>query len=316
MSGDIRPDVSILLLTRNGIGTLPAVLDALASQVAGFGFEIVAIDSGSNDGTVELLSSRVDTLVQISPLDFNHGLTRNFGITHCRGEAVVLLVQDAEPASAGWLAALVAPLLSDSRLAGTFGRQMPRSDASAVTRHYLAQWVAAGRESKTSFVATAEEFGRLSPMDRFLSCVFDNVCSCIRRSVWETIPFRKVPIAEDLEWGRDVLLAGYGLAYVPEASVVHSHDRPASYELGRTYLVHQRLRSLFGVATIPDLPSLARAVATSTFVHVKCATEAGAGAFVRELPRALALAVALPLGQYLGLRSADTRREWLRPKGI
>lgn len=312
----MTPEVSVLLLTRNGMATLPGVLDALESQESSLSFETVAVDSGSTDGTVELLQRRVTTLVRIPPESFNHGLTRNLGIEHCRGEFVVLLVQDAEPQSAGWLSALVQPLLDDPRLAGTFGRQVPRSDASAVTRHYLSQWIAAGPVARVSRVATPEGFERLAPMDRFLSCVFDNVCSCIRRAVWERIPFRKTPIAEDLEWGRDVLLAGHALAYAPQAVVIHSHDRPASYELGRTYLVHQRLRSLFGLATIPDLPSLARAVATTIPVHVRCVAGAAVHRRMRELPRALALAVALPLGQYLGIRSADTQRELLRPRGI
>lgn len=312
----MTPDVSILLLTRNGMATLPRVLDAIASQASALSLETVAIDSGSDDGTVELLRERVDTLVEIAPASFNHGLTRNLGITHCRAALVVMLVQDAQPRSAHWLSALVQPLLEDSRLAGTFGRQVPRSDASAVTQHYLSQWVAAGPEARVRFVATREEFERLAPVDRFLSCVFDNVCSCVRRSVWECVPFRETRIAEDLEWGHDVLLEGYGLAYVPEAQVIHSHDRPASYELGRTYLVHQRLRSLFGLATIPDLACFARAVATSIPVHVRCVIDAGVDRRIRELPRALALAVALPLGQYLGARSADTQRELLRPRGI
>ena len=42
----------------------------------------------------------------------------------------VLLVQDAEPRSNTWLSALVQPLMNDERLAGSFSRQVPRSDAS------------------------------------------------------------------------------------------------------------------------------------------------------------------------------------------
>lgn len=312
----MNPDVSILVPTRNGIATLPGLLDALASQSSRFSFETVAIDSGSQDGTVELLRDRVDKLVQIAPESFNHGLTRNIGIGHCRGEFIVMLVQDAEPNSSGWLSALVEPLVAAPKLAGTFSRQIPRSDASAMTRHYLSRWVATSTEPRVTYVSSREAFQRLAPMERFLSCIFDNVCSCLRRSVWESVPFKETPIAEDLEWGRDVLLAGYGLAYVPDAAVVHSHDRSASYEFRRTYFVHQRLRSLFGLATIADLPSLARAIASTIPIHVKCVAEGGFELFLRELPRALALAVALPLGQYLGVRSTDTHRGWLRPGGV
>ncbi len=312
----MNPDVSILILTRDGIATLPGLLDALDAQVTGFSFETVAVDSGSRDGSLELLRRRVHTLVQVAPEDFNHGSTRNLGIDRCRGEFVVMIVQDAEPCDPGWLSALVAPLVSDPRLAATFARQVPRADASAVTRHYLSRWIAASPDPRRTFVESPEAFGRLSAMDRYLTCVFDNVCSCLRRSVWERIPFRRTTIAEDLEWGRDVLLAGHGIAYVPGAAVFHSHDRPASYELRRTYFVHQRLRELFGLATVADLRGFVRAVAVSLPVHMRCVVASGGRRRLRELPRALALAIAFPLGQYLGARSADTRHDWFEPGGV
>jgi len=139
----------------------------------------------------------------------------------------------------------------------------------------------------------------------------------VRRSLWERFPFKETRIAEDMEWARDVLLAGYGLAFVPTAVVVHSHDRSAKYELGRTYLVHQRLRALFGLATIPDFLSLLRTLVSTSLTHLRCVLGSSRlGELPRDLARALGLAVALPLGQYLGIRSADTHREWLRPKGI
>ena len=230
---------------------------------------------------------------------------------------MVLLVQDAVPDSPRWLDSLVRPLLADERLAGAYARQQPRPDASAVTRHYLARWLAASPTPRTSYVASREAFERLAPHERFTACVFDNVCSCVRRSVWTRHPFKATRIAEDLEWARDVLLAGHGLAYVPEAIVVHSHDRPARYELMRTYLAHQRLRALFGLATIPDVPSLLRAWASTLPLHLRCATN---GSPLRTPPRvlwrAMTLALAFPLGQYLGIRSADTGRELLRTRDV
>ena len=256
----MAPDVSIVLLTRNGLGTLPGVLAAIDAQESPLRREIVAIDSGSTDGTVEYLRSRVDRLLQIPAATFNHGETRNAAIVESRGALVVLLVQDAVPDSPRWLDNLVRPLLADERLAGTYARQQPRADASAITRYYLGQWLAASPTPRTSYVASREAFDRLAPYDRFTACVFDNVCSCVRRSVWTRHPFKATPIAEDLEWARDVLLAGHGLAYVPEAVVVHSHDRPARYELMRTYLAHQRLRALFGLGDDPGRPEPAARV--------------------------------------------------------
>ncbi len=312
------PHVSVLLLTRNGAATLPRVLAAVRSQEAPFPFEVVAVDSGSEDGTVELLRSQADRLIEIRAKDFDHGTTRNVGVEACLAPLVVLLVQDAEPASADWLAMLVEPLLASDPLAGAYARQVPRPDASPVVRAYLSQYSATGPAPRRQSIAGRAEFDALTPGERLAACTFDNVCSCIRREVWERYPFKATPIAEDLEWAREVMLAGYDLAYVPDAAVVHSHDRSAGYELRRTYLVHQQLRRLFGLAAIPSAAHLARAVAVSAVAHTRW-TLAGpdrGGVRLSWLPRALALAVAMPLGQYLGARSADTGRELLRVRGV
>jgi rhamnosyltransferase len=296
------PLVSVMLPTWNGAATLPAVLDALAGQRADFAFEIVAVDSGSTDGTLALLRERIDRVLQVPHERFNHGLTRNLGLQHCRGELAVLLVQDAVPASGDWLVALTAPLLADPRLAGSYARQIVRPDASAITRYHLGNWIATSPAPRITFVDDPDRFLALPPKERFLSCVFDNVCSCVRRSVWERHPFRETPIAEDLEWAREVLLAGFGLAYAPAAAVVHSHERPASYELKRTYLVHRRLQALFGLRTIPTLVHLAGAIAATLWTHWRCVTgnDRARRPSLGELRRAAALGIALPLGQYAG----------------
>jgi len=322
------PFVSILLLTRNGIATLPRALASIRSQAVTFPFEIVAVDSGSDDGTAELLRSRADRLVEIRAEEFNHGTTRNVGVEACQAALVVLLVQDAEPASQDWLGRLVQPLsAADSGwnskpaarpLAGTYGRQVPRSDASAVARAYHSRYPASASTSRRQTIAEGTALDALSPAEQLAVCTFDNVCSCIRREAWRRHPFRPAPIAEDLAWARDVMLAGYDLAYLPDAAVIHSHNRPAGYELRRTYLVHQQLRRLFGLAAIPSGRHLARSISLSAAAHVRW-TLAGPGSMgskLSALPRALALAVAMPLGQYLGARSAATGREFMRVRAV
>ena len=145
--------------------------------------------------------------------------------------------------------------------------------------------------------------------------MFDNVCSCIRRAVWQQHPFKATPIAEDLEWAMHVLLAGYRLAFTPSASVIHSHERNPRYELDRTYLVHQRLRALFGVKTISNPLKLVGVVAVTMAAHVRCLAGRHRPG-IREITRALALGLALPLGQYLGALSYDRSWQILRPQGL
>jgi rhamnosyltransferase len=308
------PLVSIVVPTLNGAATLPRLFDAISAQRVGFPVEIVVVDSQSTDGTSELVRPRVSSFVSIDRAAFDHGLTRNTGIEHSNGQLIVLMAQDAVPASDEWLTALIAPLLADDRLAATYARQCPMDDASAITKHYLERWSAASEAPRTQFVADRASFDALDARARFELCTFDNVCSCIRRSVWKQHPFRSTPIGEDVEWAKEVLIAGHRIAYVPEAQVRHSHDRSPRYELARTYILHRRLYELFGLRTIPTLPSLARAVGSSLALHLRCAV--GDRSRPRRIGRAVALAVVWPLGQYLGARSAVRGWKHARVKNV
>jgi rhamnosyltransferase len=290
------------------MATLPGVLDAIARQRAAGEVEVVAIDTASSDGTAEYLRGRATRLIEISAASFNHGRTRNDAIEAARGDLVVILSQDAQPANDEWLMRLTAPFRERPRVAGAFARQRPRQDAGAIARHYHAGWIGSSNEPRLSRIESPDGFGRLSALEQMRLCTFDNVCSCIRREVWASHPFRATPIAEDIEWCRDVLLAGFEIAYVPDAVVSHSHDRSAWYEFKRTALLHQRLHALFGLRTVPSLPALARAVASTTSLHLRCRRDAEPGEHVEGLGRALALAVAWPAGQYVGgLRAARGR---------
>ena len=285
--------VSVVIPTRNGDATLVPLLDSIARQRIDIPVELVVVDSSSTDGSDALLRQRADIFVSIPETSFNHGLTRNLAIERSRGDVVVLTVQDALPESDEWLSRLIAPLRVDGRLAGSFARQVPRSDASPLAKRNLHRWVAASTTARIAELSGADEFNALTPLQRLERCAFDNVCACIRRSVWQSHPFRMVPIAEDLAWAKDVLLSGDRIAFVPDAVVVHSHDRTPQYEFERTRLLHAELRMLFGLQTIPSLAALARSIASTIADHAR----------VEPGLRGFQLAVAWPLGQYLGARA-------------
>jgi rhamnosyltransferase len=314
-----EPLVSIVLLTRNGGSGLRELVEVIGRQRADFAWEVVAVDSGSTDGTLEWLqrSPHVNVVERIPPAQFNHGTTRNLGIQRSRGALLVLVVQDAVPTSDEWLARLVAPLRADPRVAGSFCRQRPRADARAITVDYLERWAGASPEPRrVSFIDPAA-LEALDPEARLQACTFDNVCSCLRRAVWERLPFRETVIAEDLEWAQRALRAGFTLEYVADAAVVHSHDRSAGYELARTYLLHHRLFELFGLRTIPRARDLARAIASTARLHMRYDREARhAGRVPTGRWRALGLAVAWPLGQYLGGLTASRGLKPIRWRAV
>jgi rhamnosyltransferase len=313
----IPPRVSIVVPTRDGMRTLPAVFEAIRAQEAPFAFEVVAIDSGSTDGTLDFLRRHADRTLTIPPASFDHGLTRNAGLAEARGEYVVLLVQDAVPSATTWLATLVAPLTRDPQIAGTFARQQARPGASAITRRYLEGWVAAGPVGRTTAL-DRNGYEALTAWERLDRCAFDHVCAAVRRSAWLRHPYRSTPIGEDLAWAREVLLAGYRLAYVPEAVVTHSHDRTAQYEYRRTYLLHHRLHDLIGLRTIPTRRALAAAIAATLRNHLawRRGSDAPIDRGLRGVRRAVGLAVVLPLAQYRGAAAAARGKPLARIDGV
>ena len=101
------------------------------------------------------------------------------------------------------------------------------ADAPGVVRAYLARYAACGSVPKRQAIAGRDAYEALSPVERLALCTFDNVCSCIRRYVWERHPFQLGAIAEDLHGPGRCCSPATTLAYVPDAVVVHSHDRSA-----------------------------------------------------------------------------------------
>lgn len=97
-----KPVVSVVTLTWNSARFVEPLLTTLEKdvEVSGVPTEIIIIDNGSRDRTVELLHeyrSRHDN-IHLVPLSHNHGTTvsRNIGIRMARGEYVFILDSDTE----------------------------------------------------------------------------------------------------------------------------------------------------------------------------------------------------------------------------
>ena len=245
-------EVSIIIPTYNGGSELKNCLRMIFSQRFDLPFEIIAIDSGSTDGTLNVLRSFPVRVEKISSGEFNHGLTRNKGIELARGKYVVMLTQDARPANEHWLKQLLENF-DDRSVAGVYCRQMPRNDADVLTKRQLKNGLIGRSKRVVNFIESREQYHALDPIQKLTLCTFDDVCSCIRKSVWNKIPYAKTYFAEDLEWGKKVIKAGYKIIYEPGTAVIHSHDRSAYYEYKRTYLCHRRLFELFRVQTVPTI---------------------------------------------------------------
>ncbi len=206
--------VSAIVPTLNGAATLPALLRALERRRGLELLEIVAIDSGSRDGTRELLTDAGARVLDLGGARYGHASARNRAAAQARGEALLLVSQDVEPIGEDWLAMLLAPL-EDGRVAGVFGRQVPRG--ASPEEAFLARLNYAGRPRRL----TAADVAAFGPG----TLLFSNAFGVVRRSVWERQPFPEIVMSEDQAWAMAVLRAGAGheIVYEPRAEAYHGH---------------------------------------------------------------------------------------------
>lgn len=254
---DGTPGASVLLITRNGLPILRRVLEAVQRQETDWPYEVIAVDSGSSDGTVEALHAAGVRVVSISPSEFGHGRTRNHAASLARGEYLVFLVQDAIPADEFWLSRLVdACRVAD--VAGAYSRQLPRPDSALLTHYLTLGTTPVNPERQVKRLPPDTALSSLEAHSRFQLALFQNASSCIRRDVWEVHRFADLPYGEDIDWGRQVVEAGHAIVYEAGSTVHHSHDRSAMYAMKRAYADHRQAYHLFGLRMVPSVLSMLR----------------------------------------------------------
>jgi len=207
--------LSILLLTKNGLSDLERLLPALYGQQGIGSFEVIAIDSGSTDGTIELLQKYPLQLVQIPPATFHHARTRNLAAGLARGESLILLSQDAIPASDLWLKRMVANF-DDPTVGAVYGRHLPKPGAFLERQVTLDAVYGARKVVKDP--AHPDGLGY-----RFYH--FSDANAAIRRGVWDATRFPDdLKVFEDMGIAKRILDQGWKIVYDPEAAVYHSHN--------------------------------------------------------------------------------------------
>jgi glycosyltransferase involved in cell wall biosynthesis len=238
--------ISVIIPTKNAGPEFRDTLVAIRNQTRES--ELIVVDSGSSDHTLDLAREFGARTLSIAPESFNHGETRNLGIRHGTGDLCVMLVQDAVPIGNAWLETLIAPF-ADDKVVGVTGRHVPRADCDLAGRwqvEYRSEFL--GERVRVQQMESWDTFLTLSFQERLRSVSFDNVCSALRRDFWEQCPFQALPFAEDLDWGVRAMAAGYRLVYDPSVRVIHSHTRPDAYHLRRSYISGRVVPKLLHIA--------------------------------------------------------------------
>jgi rhamnosyltransferase len=228
-------EVSILILTKNGGGDLERVLSAVFRQETNARLEVIAVDSGSTDGTLELLRSFPVQVRQIRPEQFHHARTRNLAASLAKGNILVFLSQDAIPANECWLPATLANF-DDPQVGAVYGRQLAKPGSSAERRDVFNAIYGEKRVVKDPAHRNGTGY-------RFYH--FSDANAAIRRSVWERVGFPEhLKVFEDLGIAKLILDAGWKIVYEPRAPVFHSHTHSTLGLLKRYFDIGYTLKLL------------------------------------------------------------------------
>ena len=206
-------DISIIIPAKNERENIRRCLDIVMAQECSRIFEVIVIDSGSQDDTpARVKENKNIRLIEIRPDEFGHGKTRNFGAKMAKGNFLVFLNADAIPQDRHWLSALIDEFAGDDKIAGVYSRHVPKNGCHL----YMA------RDLEKSMPAKRMEKALADRHDYFL---FSTVSAAIRKDIWSAYPFLdEILIAEDQDWAARVLQGGYKLVYTPASIVRHSHN--------------------------------------------------------------------------------------------
>ncbi|QQK64590.1 glycosyltransferase [Cobetia sp. cqz5-12] len=251
-SNDIK--ASVIIPVYNGGDLLFDVLDKVCAQRAPWNFEVIVIDSSSKDGSPDRLAKdeRI-TFVSIDQSEFGHGKTRNYGVEISKGEYIAFLTQDAIPYDEYWLYNLVAMLDHYPDAAGVFGKHIAHDDANEFTKLELKNHFD-NFEQQPLYVSRHLDETRFDTdvgWRQFLHFYSDN-SSCLRRSLWNEIPYRDVKYGEDQIWASDIIQSGYAKLYCPSSVIKHSHDYDEKQTFDRSKIDGDYFNFFWGYRVVPE----------------------------------------------------------------
>ena len=202
-------DCSLVIRALNEEKPLERLLEGVHNQTVRK-VEIILVDSGSTDSTIEVAQKNKARILHILPKDFTFGRSLNLGVSAATSPLVVIASAHVYPVYPDWLEKLLAPF-EDPTIAISYGKQRGTPVARFSEQQVFARWYP----------------GQSNLRQQQPFC--NNANAAIRRSLWQAHPYDETLTGlEDLAWGKWVLEQGLGIAYMAEAEVIHVHAETRS----------------------------------------------------------------------------------------
>jgi glycosyltransferase involved in cell wall biosynthesis len=201
----MSPVCSIIIRAFNEEKHITRLLDGIRHQTIE-DVQIILVDSGSSDRTVEIANAYGVQIVNIQPQDFTFGRSLNLGISHAKADYVVFASAHVYPVYPDWLERLLEPF-EDDKVAISYGKQRGMETTQFSEHQIFDHWF--------SDVSTNNQSHPFC----------NNANAAIRKKLWDQNAYNEtLPGLEDLAWARWAHEQGYRIAYMAEAEIIHVHN--------------------------------------------------------------------------------------------
>jgi rhamnosyltransferase len=190
---------SVIVRAKNEAATIERTLAQLRDQTVDV--EVVVVDSGSTDGTLEIARRWCDQLIEIPSERFTFGRALNLGAEAASAPIHFAVSAHCKPERSDWIE-----------------RSLLQYERPEVAATNGARYSPDQRPLSETFYQDATT-ARAHPL-----WGFSNHAASWRAAVWREFPFdESMEACEDKEWSWRVLNAGWLVAYDPLLSVSSAH---------------------------------------------------------------------------------------------
>jgi N-acetylglucosaminyl-diphospho-decaprenol L-rhamnosyltransferase len=244
-------DLSVIIVSWNVCDDLAACLDSIrrSADMSGLLCEVIVVESGSTDGTLDMLRERFPWVVTL-PQAENVGFTRgnNIGLVAARGRLLMLLNPDTE--IVGDALAQMAAHLDAHPDVGIVGPYTLNSDGTAQSTRRRFPTLLTGMFESTWLQPLAPR--RL--LDRYYVRDIADADTAdvdwvqgsalmLRREVYAQIgglDEQYIMFSEELDWCRRARDAGWRVVYLGSAMIVHHGGRSTDQVVARKHIHFQQ----------------------------------------------------------------------------
>lgn len=173
-------------------------------------YEVILVDSGSTDRTIEKALQFSVKIVHIKPEDFSFGYALNKGCEIATGEILLFASAHVYPVYDDWLLQITSPF-QNPKVGLVYGKQIGGPSTKFSEHQLFKRWF-------------PEES---IPNQHYPFC--NNANCAIRKSLWLSRKYdESLTGLEDLAWAKELLLDQGYVYYNAHAEIVHIHEETPS----------------------------------------------------------------------------------------